>query len=73
MFYIFQLCLIYILFFYSKPPANTESIDKGLGSMIQLNIILNNENMTIYGIGPNKKEAKVAAAKLALKSMKKLL
>lgn len=41
--------------------------------MIQLDLIVNNKMMTIYGFGQNKKEAKVAAAKMALKSLKELM
>jgi len=41
--------------------------------MIQLDITVNNKIVTIYGFGQNKKQAKVAAAKMALKRMKKLL
>lgn len=41
--------------------------------MVRLDIILNNKNQVIYGFGQNKKEAKVAAAKMALKNMKKML
>jgi len=48
-------------------------VDKGLGTMMKLEIILNNKIMKIYGFGQNKKEAKVAAAKMALKNMKKML
>lgn len=58
---------------YSKPAASVQATDRGLGTMIQLDITLNNKNMTIYGFGQNKKEAKVAAAKMALKNMKKML
>lgn len=46
---------------------------KGIGTMMKLEIILNNKPMRIYGFGQNKKEAKVAAAKMALKNMKKML
>jgi len=53
--------------------ASVESISKGLGFMIQLDIILNKKNMTLFGFGQNRKEAKVAAAKMALKHMKELL
>jgi len=35
--------------------------------------MLNNKPMIIFGFGQNKKEAKVAAAKMALKNMKKFL
>jgi len=59
--------------FYSKPAASVESMSKGLGYMIQLDILLNKKNMTLFGFGNNKKEAKLAAAKLALKHMKELL
>lgn len=41
--------------------------------MIQLDIIVNNKTVTIYGFGKNKKEAKIAAAKIALKNMKNIL
>lgn len=41
--------------------------------MMQLDITLNNRIMTIYGFGQNKKEAKVAAAKMALKTVKKIV
>lgn len=40
---------------------------------MELEIIVNKKNVVIYGFGQNKKEAKIAAAKLALKNMKKLL
>lgn len=59
--------------FYSKPPASALATARGLGCMIQLDVFLNNKNMTIYGFGQNKKEAKVAAAKMALKNMKEML
>jgi len=52
--------------------ASVDSINKGLGFMMQLDIIVNKENKTIFGFGQNKKEAKVAAAKMALKNIKKL-
>lgn len=45
----------------------------GLGTMMRLEIMLNNKIIKIYGFGQNKKEAKVAAAKMALKNMKKML
>lgn len=64
---------VFIHLFYSNPVASIQASSKGLGTMIQLDIILNNKNMTIYGFGQNKKEAKVAAAKMALKNMKKEL
>jgi len=57
--------------FYSKPNASILAANRGLGTMVQLDLYLNNNNMTIYGFGQNKKEAKVAAAKMALKHMKK--
>lgn len=58
-------------YFYSKPVASFQAMNRGMGTMIQLDIILNNESSTIYGFGQNKKEAKVAAAKMALKQIKK--
>lgn len=64
--------IIYCCLFYSKPPSCVFSINKGLGTMMQLDIVLNNKMMTIFGFGQNKKEAKVAAAKLALKNIKKM-
>lgn len=72
LYYLFVF-LINCYIFYSKPPASVQAIDRGLGTMIQLDITLNNKSMTIYGFGQNKKEAKVAAAKMALKNMKKML
>jgi len=62
----------YILF-YSKPDASETAETKGLGTMIKLEIMLNNKIVHMYGFGKNKKEAKVAAAKMALKNMKKML
>lgn len=59
--------------FYSNPPASVQASAKGLGTMVQLDTILNSTPMIFYGFGQNKKEAKVAAAKIALKNMKKLL
>lgn len=64
---------MYCYLFYSKPDASDKAVDKGLGTMMRLEIILNNKIMKIYGFGQNKKEAKVAAAKMALKNMKKML
>ncbi|XP_016665099.1 endoribonuclease Dicer isoform X3 [Acyrthosiphon pisum] len=58
---------------FSKPDASDKAADKGLGTMMRLEIMLNNKIMRIYGFGQNKKEAKVAAAKMALKNMKKML
>ncbi|XP_060881396.1 endoribonuclease Dicer-like isoform X5 [Metopolophium dirhodum] len=58
---------------FSKPDASDKAVDKGLGTMMKLEIMLNNKIMKIYGFGQNKKEAKVAAAKMALKNMKKML
>jgi len=40
---------------------------------MKLDIMLNNKIITMYGFGKNKKEAKVAAAKIALKNMKKMV
>lgn len=40
---------------------------------MKLDIMLNNKIITMYGFGQNKKEAKVAAAKIALKNMKKMV
>lgn len=67
------LYIIIIIFFYSKPPAAQEAASRGLNTMIQLNITVNNKCLTMYGFGHNKKKAKIAAAKMALKSVKKLL
>ncbi|XP_022180231.1 endoribonuclease dcr-1 isoform X3 [Myzus persicae] len=58
---------------FSKPDASEKAAEKGFGTMMKLEIILNNQPMRIYGFGQNKKEAKVAAAKMALKNMKKML
>lgn len=66
-------CNLFHIMLYSKPPAHVLSTDKGLGTMIQLDITMNNEHMIIYGFGRNKKEAKVAAAKMALKNMEKIM
>lgn len=41
--------------------------------MMKLEIMLNNKTITMYGFGQNKREAKVAAAKIALKNMKKMM
>ncbi|XP_026819706.1 endoribonuclease Dicer-like [Rhopalosiphum maidis] len=58
---------------FSIPDAADQSLNKGLGTMMKLQITLNQKVMNIYGFGHNKKEAKVAAAKLALKNMKKIM
>jgi len=58
---------------FSKAIASDDSIARGLGFMMKLEIIVNKKNVTIFGFGQTKKEAKVAAAKLALKNMKTLL
>ncbi|XP_027844608.1 endoribonuclease Dicer isoform X4 [Aphis gossypii] len=58
---------------FSKPDASSAALDKGLGTMMKLEIMLNNKTVTMYGFGQNKKEAKVAAAKIALKNMKKMV
>ncbi|XP_026808824.1 endoribonuclease Dicer-like isoform X3 [Rhopalosiphum maidis] len=58
---------------FSKPDVSAEAMNKGLGTMMKLEIMLNNKIIAIYGFGQNKKEAKVAAAKMALKNMKKML
>uniref|UniRef100_A0A2H8TDA5 Endoribonuclease Dicer n=1 Tax=Melanaphis sacchari TaxID=742174 RepID=A0A2H8TDA5_9HEMI len=59
--------------FFSKPEASSQAINKGLGTMIKLEIMLNNKIIAMYGFGKNKKEAKVAAAKIALRNIKKRL
>ncbi|VVC34156.1 PAZ domain,Helicase, C-terminal,Ribonuclease III domain,DEAD/DEAH box helicase domain,P-loop containing [Cinara cedri] len=58
---------------FSKPPALKKSMERGMETMMQLDLTVNNEIMTIYGFGNNKKEAKVAAAKMALKHLKKIM
>lgn len=40
--------------------------------MIQLKIHSDQKSLIVYGIGQNKKEAKIAAAIIALKNMKKI-
>jgi len=67
------IIIIYWYLFYSKPDASEKAAEKGFGTMMKLEITLNNKNMCIYGFGQNKKEAKVAAAKMALKNIKKML
>ncbi|VVC42507.1 Hypothetical protein CINCED_3A023563 [Cinara cedri] len=58
---------------FSKPTASNQSIQRGIGTMVQLEITVNNKIITIYGFGQNKKEAKVAAAKMALKRMNEMV
>ncbi|XP_025190355.1 endoribonuclease Dicer-like [Melanaphis sacchari] len=58
---------------FSEPDAADLSLNKGLGIMIKLQITVNQKVMNIYGFGQSKKKAKIAAAKMALKNMKKIL
>jgi len=48
-------------------------VNKGLGTVMQLDIIVNETHMITYGFGRNRKEAKNAVVKLALKNISKLL
>jgi len=57
----------------TKPDASEKAANKCLGTMVKLEIMLNNNIIPRYGFGQNKKEAKVAATKMALKNMKKML
>lgn len=57
----------------SIPNVSIQSADGNAESMIKLHIMVNANNMTTYGFGQNKKQAKIAAAKLALKNINNLL
>ncbi|KAF0759177.1 endoribonuclease Dicer-like, partial [Aphis craccivora] len=58
---------------FSKPDAADESLNKGLGIMRNLQIKFKTKYLNTYGFGQSKKEAKVAAAKIALKNLKTIL
>jgi len=65
--------IIFWFWFYSVPDTAGEAFDKGIGIMIQLDVYLNSKKLTVYGFGQNKKEAKIAAAKIALKNIKNIM
>ncbi|XP_050430735.1 endoribonuclease dcr-1 isoform X3 [Adelges cooleyi] len=58
---------------FSKPSAHQAATERGLGTMMQLEIFVDGKKQTIFGFGKNKKEAKLAAAKMALKNLRKML
>ncbi|XP_050534312.1 endoribonuclease Dicer-like isoform X2 [Daktulosphaira vitifoliae] len=58
---------------FSKPPTSQIASDHRLGTMIQLEIFVDSQKLTMFGLGKNKKEAKLAAAKMALKRIRNVL
>lgn len=55
--------------FYSMPVPSSH----GFGITIQLEIIINDTKLIVFGCGMNKKGAKLAAAKMALRSLNKMI
>jgi len=62
------IIIIFWFLFYSD--SNNQALNDSF--VIQLKIHSNQKSLTVYGYGQTKKEAKIAAAKMALKNMKKV-
>lgn len=62
------IIIIFLFLFYSD--LTDQALHKNF--QIQLKIHSEEKSLTVYGIGKSKKEAKIAAAKIALKNMKKM-